>query len=74
LGELLKNDNKCCVCGDLFHPNWWTNFGFHERDENLRTQAKIMRLDELHDQLKRILQEELGLSFMFGEFHISLLN
>jgi hypothetical protein len=73
LGELLKNENKCCV-GKLFHPNWWTNFGFHERDEKLHTQAKIMQLHELHDRLKQTLQEEVGISFMFGEFHISLVN
>jgi hypothetical protein len=50
--------NKCCACGNLFHPYWWTNFEFHERDEELHRQVKIMWLDELHDQLKQTLQEE----------------
>jgi hypothetical protein len=41
-GELFKNEKECYVYGDLFHPDWWTSFGIHERDEELHTQVKTM--------------------------------
>jgi hypothetical protein len=47
LAEMLKNDNKCLVCGEVFHPRWWNNFGFHERDEKLQTFTTTMKLDAL---------------------------
>ncbi len=28
LGELLKVINKCSICAQMFHPNWWHSWGF----------------------------------------------
>jgi hypothetical protein len=69
LGEMLKNNNKCMVCGEVFHPNWWTNFGFREQDKELEALAITICLDEQREELKNALTSKVGLSLMFGEFH-----
>jgi hypothetical protein len=28
LGEMLRNENKCMVCGEVLHLKWWTTFKF----------------------------------------------
>jgi hypothetical protein len=25
LAKILKDNNKCLICGEILHPNWWTN-------------------------------------------------
>jgi hypothetical protein len=35
LEEMLKNDNKCLVYGEVLHLGWWNSFGFCEKDEKL---------------------------------------
>jgi hypothetical protein len=37
----MQPPNKYCVGGELLHPDWWTNFGFRERNEKLHTHVKI---------------------------------
>ncbi len=70
LGEMLKIRNKCYVCGELLHLEWWTNFGFRERDEKMQSLASRMCLNELQEELKNTLKEEVGLFAIFGESHI----
>jgi len=68
LGEMLKNNNKCMVCGVL-HPNWWTSFGFHEQDKGTQALVTIICLDEQREELKNALTSEVGLSSIPSEFH-----
>jgi hypothetical protein len=70
---MLKNDNKCLVCGEVLHLGWWNGFGFHERYEKLQTLATPMKLDALLEELKQTLHEEVGFYHMDGEFPILIL-
>lgn len=45
LGVMLKTSNKCVVCKEYFHPDWWNSWGFGEPDEKLKQLAKEMQLD-----------------------------
>jgi hypothetical protein len=47
LGELLKVNNKCFVCAQMFHPNWWHSWGFREEDEDVKKLVVDMCVDEL---------------------------
>jgi len=49
---MLKNDNKCLVCSEVFHRKCWSSFGFCERDEELQMLVAKMELDALQKELK----------------------
>jgi hypothetical protein len=66
---MLKKNNTCMVCGRVLHPKWWTNFGFHEQNEELQALTTIMCLDEEKEELKNALTLEVGSSSMPSEFH-----
>jgi hypothetical protein len=47
LSEMLKIGNKRLVYGEMLHLEWWTSFGFHEKDEEMQSLVSKMHLDEL---------------------------
>jgi hypothetical protein len=40
LGAMLHNSNKCGVCKQKMHLDWWSNWGIYKQDE------EMMELDE----------------------------
>jgi hypothetical protein len=46
LGELLRVNNKCFVCAQVFHLDWWHSWGFQEEDVD-------MCVDELQVEMKQ---------------------
>jgi hypothetical protein len=70
---MLKNDNKCLVCGEVLHPGWWNNFGLCEKNEELQTFVTTLKLDASQKELKQTLHKEIGFCHMDGEFPILIL-
>ncbi len=60
LGELLKVINKCFICAQVFHPDWWRNWGLQEEeeedeDEDVKNLAMDMCVDKLRAKMKQTL-------------------
>lgn len=72
LGVMLKTSNKCLVCKEYFHPDWWNSWGFGEPDEKLIALAKEMHLDStrqvaienIRSSMLSIMQLEACMTFM----------
>ncbi len=48
---MLQNSNKCCVCKQKLHPNWWSSWGICETYEDMKTNSKDMHIHELHKDM-----------------------
>jgi hypothetical protein len=48
LGAMLYNSNKCCVCKQKLHLNWWASWGIRELDEDMQELVVDMHIDDLH--------------------------
>jgi hypothetical protein len=35
LSKLLRVKTKCFICAQVFHLDWWRNWGFQEEDEDV---------------------------------------
>ncbi len=46
LCEHLKTNNKCKVCNQRLHLDWWTSWGFRPFDEDLIFATQEMGLEE----------------------------
>jgi hypothetical protein len=47
LGAMLEKTNKCCVCEQKLHPDWWSSWGIREVDDEMTKLVKDMQLDDL---------------------------
>jgi hypothetical protein len=70
----MQAPNKCSIGGELLHPDWWTNFGFHERNEELHTHVKVYNQMNCERSERIPCLKKIKLSWIFGEFYKSLLN
>jgi hypothetical protein len=46
LKEHLKTNNKCKVCHQRLHPDWWSSWGFKDLDQDLSFLAQEMGLEK----------------------------
>jgi len=46
LGQHLKTHNKCKVCNQRLHLDWWSSWGFRDLDEDLNFVAQEMGVEE----------------------------
>jgi hypothetical protein len=42
LGAMLQKSNKCVVCKQKLHLDWWSSWGIHEKDEEMKELAHDM--------------------------------
>jgi hypothetical protein len=56
LGEHLKIHNKCKVCNQRFHLDWWSSWGFRNMDDDLIFVAQEMGVEEEHARLLNVLK------------------
>lgn len=54
---LAKVDNRCTRCGDIFHPQWWRNFGFRPAYPGFEEESNRLELPAKLEELKRSLKE-----------------
>jgi hypothetical protein len=54
---MLQKSNKCAVCKQKLHSNWWSSWGVHEDDEEMKELAQDMHLKNLkHDMVNNVLE------------------
>jgi hypothetical protein len=58
LAQLSKEDNKCHVCKEVFHPKWWASWGIQEPNDEIMALAIELGVDDLCNTLKLALKEE----------------
>ena len=46
LGVMIKSSNKCLVCKEDLHPNWWSSWGFGEQNHRLAKLAQDLDMEE----------------------------
>ena len=46
LGIMIKSSNKCLVCKENLHPNWWSFWGFGEQNHRLTKLAQDLDFEE----------------------------
>jgi hypothetical protein len=42
LQTMLQKFNKCVVCKQKLHSNWWSSWGIHEEDEEMKELTQDM--------------------------------
>lgn len=47
LAKIILNNNKCLICGEILHPDWWTSWGFYVQDEDIRNLTLDLGLSEV---------------------------
>ncbi len=47
LAKVVRDKNKCSICGELFHPNWCTSWGFCVKDEDMKNLTCDLGLSEV---------------------------
>jgi hypothetical protein len=57
LYKLVKQHNKCLVCEQMFHPNWWHSWSFGDEDDEVRSLGVKLGLEEQHQEIKQLLKE-----------------
>jgi hypothetical protein len=57
LGKHLKMNNRCKICNQWLHLDWWSNWGFRDLDQDLSFLAQEMGLEEEQVQLLNELKE-----------------
>ena len=58
IAELARHSNKCNACDTLFHPQWWTSWGFRALDEELKVESEKLGLKcQREDLLQALIQE-----------------
>lgn len=57
LDELVKQQNRCLVCEQVFHPNWWCSWGFGDEDDEVRSLGVKLGLEEQYEEIKQLLKE-----------------
>jgi hypothetical protein len=75
--EVLRDNNKCLICDELSHLDWWTNWGFCVPNEDLKNLTNDLGLNELwRSMVKCLLDASTSLiphgMCLFGFFHIFL--
>ncbi len=55
LGKLLRVKNKCFIYAQVFHLDWWRNWGFQEEDEDVKKLVMDMCVDKLQANMKQTL-------------------
>lgn len=58
LALYCQNNNCCKKCGNLFHHDWWSTFGFRKLDEELKEAAKALNVSLDLDCFKKELLGE----------------
>jgi DUF1365 family protein len=61
-----QNNNCCKKRGNLFHPDWWSAFGFRELDKELKKEAKALNVSLDLDCFKKKLLEECATYLLDG--------
>jgi hypothetical protein len=57
LRAMLHNSNKCGVCKQKLHPYWWSSWGIHEQNEEMKELAEDMQFEELWpDMVNNVLE------------------
>jgi hypothetical protein len=84
LAKVVKDNNKCLICGELFHPNWFTSWGFRVEDEDMNLTCDLglsevgtlMAKSLLHASSKPILPSEFFSTslFIFHESFYTLIK
>ncbi len=47
LVEIVRHHIKCLICGELFHPDWCTNWGFRVENEDMKNLTCDLGLSEI---------------------------
>ncbi len=76
LNHHLKSHNKCKVCNQRLHLNWWSSWGFRELDEDLTFTTQEMGVEEewvhLLNKMKQTARQ--SIHGVLGEYLISYLH
>jgi hypothetical protein len=51
LGAMLKDSNKCYVCKQKLHPNWWSSWGICGASEEVKELVEEMCVDDLQKDM-----------------------
>lgn len=55
ISEVARTGNKCVVCEELFHPDWWRSWGFRGVDEEIEGQPPSRTQQSIAMSLKEAL-------------------
>lgn len=54
---LAKVDNRCTRCAEVFHPQWWQNFGFRGAYSGFEEEREKLDLPAKEEELRQSLKE-----------------
>ena len=72
IAEVARHSNKCNACDTLFHPQWWTSWGFRALDEELKVESEKLSLKCQRQDLIQALIEEHKEPAPSGKYLISM--
>ena len=58
IAEVARHSNKCNACDTLFHPQWWTSWGFRDLDEEFKVESEKLGLKCQREDLLQAMIEE----------------
>jgi hypothetical protein len=58
LVQLCKEDNKWCVCKEVFHHEWWASWEIREPNEEITILFIEFDVNDVRNNLKLALKEE----------------
>lgn len=70
---VARVDNKCIKCNEVFHPDWWQNFGFTGTSSQFEDEIGKFKLDSDPQDLKQLFKENDSHPIPNCKYHCNLL-